>query len=306
MQKARFLSSPTIRIHVGAHKTATTYLQDTLALNRAASAAAGIAYWPREDFRMPMASAISADAERLNATPSLLKSLVRRHRADPADGLKRFFPEGYNVSISEENLLGRPKSAATGATYDKAAHNLEVLKRALPDGAVEILLCVRSYAAFISSLFAEAMRHGNHFELEEFKSKHLTSSGLWTRVVDSVRQAFPDAKIVVWRYEDFAKLEDDLLARMSGLAPDKLIKPEQSDILPSASSKAIRTFVQEGANLSRAQRQMRMLALQHQHPKTGAQAPFSLFDTTESARLCDEYAADIERIRASDRVELLA
>lgn len=306
MQKAQFLSSPTIRIHVGVHKTATTYLQDTLALNQAASAAAGTAYWTREQFRGSMSSAISADSHQRKAKPSLLKAILSRRSEDPAASLKRFVPDGYNLTISEENLLGGPRSAATGRAYYQAAQTLDVLKRALPDGEVEILLCVRSYAAFISSLFGEAMRHGNHFELNEYKAKHLTSLGLWPRVVDSIGQVFPGAKIVVWRYEDFAKLENDLLARMSGLAPDTIIKPARSDIWPSASSEAIRAFVTEGRELSSPQRRMRMLALQHEHPKTSSQSAFSLFDKNESAKLADEYAADLERVQASDHVEFLA
>jgi len=254
---------------------------------------------------MPMAWAISADAHQRNTKPSLLNPFAHRRSADPVDDLKRFFPEGCDVTISEENLLGRPNSAWSGKTYDKAVSNLDVLRRAIPHASVEIFLCVRSYAAFISSLFGEAMRHGNHFELNAFKSKHVTCAGLWPRIVDSVRQVFPDAKIVMWRYEGFAKLEDELLTRLSGLAPDTLIKPAQSNILPSASSDAVRAFAREGRELSRPQRQVRMYALQHQHPKTGSQDTFCLFDKSESTKLADEYAADLERIQAYDRIEFL-
>ena len=35
-----------IRLHLGVHKTATTYLQELFALNRGRIAMAGRAYWP--------------------------------------------------------------------------------------------------------------------------------------------------------------------------------------------------------------------------------------------------------------------
>lgn len=299
------MSSPVIRIHVGAHKTATTYIQDTLALNQAACAAAGTAYWPRHLFRNSAASAIRSDRKQREEKNSLVRRISARSSPDPARQLRQFFPQDFNITISEENLLGGPRDAATGRAYYRAGDNLQVLKRALPDHRLEVFIALRSYSGFISSLYGEALRHGNHFDPDGFKAKHTISEGLWPRVLQIVQETFPKAKVIVWRYEDFARLEDELLERLSGLSSCNLQKLQQQDILPSASAEAIRMYAREAESMPRVERRLHMLALSHTYPRTGPQSKFSLFDEAETQALSEQYGRDIERIERSGQVEFL-
>ncbi|MEL6541818.1 MAG: hypothetical protein AAFQ34_10485 [Pseudomonadota bacterium] len=299
------MSSPVIRIHVGAHKTATTYIQDTLALNQAASAAAGTATWTRAQFRPALAAAITAQREKQRTRTAYLKPSLGQRCEETVDALRGFFEVDRDVTISEENLLGYPKDSWSGTLYPRASETLDRLSPALEGHRVEIYLAVRSYPAFISSLYGEALQQGNHRPIESYKRMHRSADGLWPRVVETLQGAFPDSCITVWQYEDFARLEPEVLGRLSGLARDAIIKPAQTDILPSASAQAIEEYAQTAADMPRSQRQFHMLALRHKHPKSGPNAAFSLWNDAEAAALRDEYEADLARIKTVDAVEFL-
>ncbi|MEM7702005.1 MAG: hypothetical protein AAF251_08730 [Pseudomonadota bacterium] len=299
------MSSPVIRIHVGAHKTATTYIQDTLALNQAASAAAGTAIWTRGQFRPALAAAITAQRKKQRTSRALFKPYLRKRCKESVHALRAFFEADCDVTISEENLLGYPRDSFSGTIYPRAAQTLNLLRPALEGQRVEIYLALRSYPAFISSLYGEALQHGDHTPIEGFKRMHRSADGLWPRVVETLSGAFPGSPITVWRYEDFARIEPEILGRLSGLCTDAIIRPAQTDILPSASAEAIREYVQTASDMPKSKRQLHMLALRHRYPKSGPNAAFSLWDEAEAAALRDEYEADIERIKTADSVEFL-
>ena len=299
------MNTPVIRIHVGAHKTATTYIQDTLALNRIASAAAGTAYWPREQFRKALAKGLDTEKIRRKTRVPALSRALTQSRKDAVAGLSQFFATDYNVTISEENLLGEADNARSGKPYPFARDYLGLLKDALPDRPIEIYLAVRAYPDFISSLFGEALKHGHYLWPAHFRSIYSSAQGVWPEVIASIQDVFPQARLTVWRYEDFGRLEDELLSRLSGIAPDALIKPAQTDILPSASAGAILEHLEQAQDMNYTDRQMLMLALQHKHPRSGPDSKFSLWPGDEATKLLEEYKADLEQIKCSGDLEFL-
>ena len=298
------MTTPVIRIHVGAHKTATTYIQDALALNQAASANARTAFWPRDMFRPALSSLIQAEkARRLSRAPWLNLAISNRRKNAQAR-LQRFFDTDYDVTISDENLLGEAPDC-THELYPFAHEYLADLKAVLPDRPIEIYVALRSYPEFISSLFGEGLKHGHFLRTKRFRSTYGSCVGVWPTLLARIRETLPEARIIAWRYEDFATLENDLLSRLSGLEPEKLIKPAQSDILPSASALAITQFLEKGRDLGEIERQLLMLALQDKHPREKKTGKFTLWDDSEMAQLRAEYDEDIERIKASGHVDFL-
>lgn len=298
------MKTPKIRIHVGAHKTATTYIQDTLALNQAASAAAGTAFWTREQFRAKFSAAISAEKHRRESKKFHLFTHLRFPRNEHIERLSGFFDLDCDVTISEENLLGEAHDGFRGHTYPHAKLYLELLRDALPDRPVEILLCVRSYSSFFSSLYGESLKHGDFIKPARYQEMHSTAQNLWPELVRTLHKTWSDATVIVWCYEDFAKVEDDVLSRMSGLDKRMITKPSQKDIFPSASAEAILAFVKEAPSLSLRQRQIRMLALTARYPRSQTNK-FSLFNDSQKERLSDEYQADIETIKGCGYAHLL-
>ena len=280
------------------HKTATTYMQEVLAINQDASAAAGTAYWPRDRFRPNIAAATRQRKAHGRSRLARIGAHFASRRDDPIERMRWMTHIDYDITISEENLLGGTEDSFSGTLYPEAASNLELLKAALPQRPIEVLIALRSYGPFTSSLFGEALKHGALIPLEQARAIAPQLPGAFPRLLQTIRGVFPHARFTVWRYEDFARLEDDLLARLSGLEPDALQKPVEEDILPSASGEAIAAFIAEAANYGRVERQLRMRALRIEHPRTPGSTRFSLWTPEETASLAQVYARDIEEINS--------
>ena len=299
--------APVVRLHVGAHKTASTYIQETLLLNRAESAAAGVAYWPLHTVRRSLRAARReiANGEDAGWKAPWNKSTDALQKA--AERLNELLLDDYEVTISEENILGNPDDCYHSPFYRRASQTLELLKEPLKNRPVEVLLAVRSYPAFLASLYAEALRHGMFTTPEKMMQANQTCEGQWLHVIDTIRSALPHAKIIVWRYEDFAKVENDVLSRLSGLPARDMKKPSQSDILPSASPEAIEQMIQMARSLKPPQRVFKMLALKAEHPRERSNGGrFMPFSDDARARLRAEYEADLKIIEARDDVTLLS
>lgn len=300
------MSQRTIRIHLGAHKTASTYLQETLALNIDASAAAGLVYYPRADFRPMAAELISRRKARQRSRLARIKARLFASNADVIAQLKEQLAIPYDVTVSEENLLGEAQDCFAGALYPHAATYLRDLAAALPDRPVEIYLAVRSYPNFLSSLYAEGLKNGMILKPEKAKRMQSCIEGAWPRLVATLRSVFPTAKIIVWRYEEFARLQDDLFARLSAVDRASLKKPSEANILPSPSAQIIEAYLKEAPAMSRPDRRIHMRALRARFASADQSTRFTLWTPQEAAALEALYARDIEDLGRRDDVDLLA
>lgn len=156
-----------IRFHIGAHKTATTHLQLTLARCRLAP---GTRYVP---------------LKRLRRT---LISPVRKGR--PRLPWHRWY--GGTWLFSDENVLGTTEQALM--LYPDPAHAL----RYFLDSGLSIFLCVRRYDSFLASAYGERLwRHPFRPFVPEMPSRR------WPDVVRDLQQTLPGAPVFVWCYEDY-------------------------------------------------------------------------------------------------------
>ncbi|MEM6586701.1 MAG: hypothetical protein AAF692_13195 [Pseudomonadota bacterium] len=300
------MSDRVIRLHVGAHKTATTYIQDTLACNRDASAGAGVAYWPRETVRPLVNAMIRQRKEAPRSTLARAKAYFSPSENDPVARLRDLFSGRFDVTISDENLLGEAKDSFEEALYLNARAQLITLKAALPETRLEILVALRSYDAFLSSLYAETLRNGAMIRPEDAKSAQARVAGEWPRLIAEIRDTFPNARLVVWRYEDFGHLENDILARLSGLDGASLNKRDSAQATLNPSIKAIETYVRDAPQMNWVDRMVHMRALIARHPQTDPSSRFTLWTAEEAATLSQRYAQDVETIKSRDDVEFLA
>ena len=93
-----------IRLHIGAHKTATTHFQDIMELNQAFFAERGVTYVPRKAFRRSIAGALSRRNWRVWVGGGVLGRQIEWQLAPHIE-------DGTRVVISDENILGRPADA---------------------------------------------------------------------------------------------------------------------------------------------------------------------------------------------------
>jgi hypothetical protein len=156
-----------IRFHIGAHKTATTHLQMTLA---GCAFRSGMRYVPLNRLRMTLTSPVRKN--RLH---------LPWHRW--YDGTWLF---------SDENILG---TTANGLhMYPDPAHALRYFR----DCELRVFLCVRSYDTFLASAYGERLwRHPCQPFPGELPARR------WTDMVADLQHGLPGIPIYIWRYEDY-------------------------------------------------------------------------------------------------------
>jgi len=190
-----------IHIHLGAHKTASTFIQNWLARNLPFLKNNNIAYVPLESLRRSFSPAFWELAEAAN--PSQITP----------DGLREIlFAEaeacGFDLNttklfvLSEENILGSLSSLSiNGILYPRLADRLQVLAKIFEGYEIQVFFSVRSYVEFYPSAYAETLRDGFIKTLEKFLEDLALSDNSWLQIIDIIESVFGPAKI--WRYENF-------------------------------------------------------------------------------------------------------
>ena len=184
-----------LHVHLGVHKTATTYLQGLLTRNGESLNKAGVGTMPLSQFRSFF-------------TRNFMKFQAEEFRIE--DQVERFFEHGVPSNIkglilSDENLIGICNGLiGNGKPYQSSNKRLNHLRELLAGHRVTMHMSIRSYANFTSSAFCEAMRHTEHWvPFESFREKFDIESLRWPAMIERFAAALDPAEIKLWRFEDF-------------------------------------------------------------------------------------------------------
>lgn len=180
-------SRPVIVLLVGAHKTATSYIQSRLLNSLDALNSAGISHVPMEQFRKRITNQLSHSG----FSPAQLTRLLEEHA-------------GYNrIILSDENLLGVWPDA--NRLYPRARQRLESLLPAFDGYMVEVFVTVRSYPEYLVSRYTEHLRNHGFIRFEKFYKGIDFDTLTWLDLSEDIRAAgFKTLRI--W---DYSNLFDD-------------------------------------------------------------------------------------------------
>ena len=302
------ISPPLLRFHIGAHKTATTYIQELLQTNLDLIQANATVYWPLAETR----AVISHELASLRASKfERLKALLLGEKGKAWDSATQSFEQllshDHTTLLSEENILGGTSSVLNGRFYPEAAKNFKTLTSDISDRPMEIWLAIRSYPEFISSAYAESLRQGYFAPTETVVKKFAGFEMGWRNLILSLSEVRPDAKFVVWRFENFRALEDVLISRLVDLEYSKLQSIGRGLVRPSASTAAIQAMISQGPNHRWFQRKEIMRDLEKQYPenKNIPSEKFSLFNHEDTLWLKDAYERDCQAIEQLDMVDFV-
>lgn len=246
-----------IRFHIGAHKTATTHLQLTLA---GCSFAPGTRYVPLKRLRLT------------------LVSLVRRGR--PRLPWHRWYSGTW--LFSDENILGT--TANSLLMYPDPARHLGYFR----DCELSIFLCVRSYDTFLASAYGERLwRH----PYQPFPAE--PPARRWTDVVADLQRGLPGVPIHCWRYEDYRDHAQEIARYYAGGAITGFGPPLREDPKSGFSAQAVEAL----ARFSRRRpRKSEVLAIRDRFP-IGPDSPrFDPWTEAARTRLREQYATDLETL----------
>lgn len=284
------------RIHLGAHKTATTHLQDTLTAIRPRLVACGVDPIPLEGLRG--AGVAHALNERRIATrlPVLRGVIARRLLAELVDPL-RAGPE--TVVLSEEKLLGAPRKVFSEPCYPMIEHIVPTLATLGGRAEVTLFLSIRSFHAQLASTYAQELRVLPPPEggFEAIRARAVARPPSWFDLARRIRRAAPGTPLRIWRQEDYRSHRSEILSALVGCDVGALPELADPQRTKSPSLEAIREAEALPRLLSPDARRRRVDAI---FAAAGTGTRFEPFSKAEVALFEARYADDLARMRALD------
>ncbi|MGM0583461.1 MAG: hypothetical protein ACQEUZ_02255 [Pseudomonadota bacterium] len=274
------------RIHVGAHKTATTHFQDALAARREALRALGVDFLPRDAVRgaRPLPSAASRRF-RLEWPP----------RRDPGRTLARLRSGPDRIALSEENILGVSGDLLSWPFYPRLARRLRPFD-SLADGAeLTLFLSVRGFEGLLPSAYAQALRtRPVPGGFGPIAAAALDSPPSWLELVRRIAAAAPRARLRVWRFEDYLTREQEILSRFCGVAAPPADRLPPPDFTRTPSARAVARIEALSPLLPRA---LHKIAARRIIASDGSDEKFSPFSPSQRSLLREACEEDLARLQ---------
>lgn len=282
-----------LHVHVGVHKTATTYLQGLVAKNVHRLNEAGV-------------GAMGLTPFRAFFTRNLMKFPAAEFRID--DHLDKFFPHGVpsrvrGMILSDENLIGICNGLiGNGVAYSGAGRRLAHLRELLGGHRLTMHMSIRSYAPFTSSAYCEAMRHTDHFvRFDSFREKLDLQALRWPAMIERFADALQPAEIRLWRFEDFRGNADAIFRDLAfGVEPGEEDQGSKAE-RPSFSEPAVTVLETLSARLGAKKAAELVDEITEKLPKGSGKGEYPAFDPwdeADHARMTELYDEDCAAIPA--------
>lgn len=283
-----------ICLHIGAHKTATTYVQSRLFEKRHLLEPRGVSIVSAAQYRR-------AVADRMDLVDWLGRGgLAIAHRAiaqgfakmiDASPGLERLI-------MSDENLAG-PLASVTSPSglYPSVDRRVGAALSALKGHDVTVFLAIRAYPGFFDSVYAYRTGQQKAADPEVFRGRVLALRRGWREVVgDICREAGPD-RTVVWTYEDFQRRPDAVAEALTGVAGLDLLSAADRPRLPSVTRRGMAVLDAAAPFLS-ADEYVRFARAVARFRFEQPDGKFELLEPASADRLRARYAEDVDAIAA--------
>ena len=214
------------RIHIGAHKTATTHVQEVLALLRPELVAQGVDFIPNRQLR---AGGVAVALTRRHAAariPLLRGRMVRRALAARLDPLRA---GPATLVLSEEKLLGGSQHVFSDPIYPGLERTVGLLATLASRAEVTLFLSIRSFDTQLPSAYVQELKFmapiGGGFD--GIRHRVLARPPSWFDMVRRIRAAAPGIPLRVWRQEDYRDNPRAILSALCGVEVGPL--PEIED-----------------------------------------------------------------------------
>lgn len=289
------------RVHLGAHKTASSHIQEVLLLLRDSQLRQGVDILPHRPLRdSGFASALVARRTQFVARlplPPLHGLEARRIVNRYVEPLRRG-PD--TVILSEEKLLGDTRHIFAEPPYPAIEKVVPLLASLGRKADLTLFFTIRAFDRHLPSAYAQELRFRppEPGGFEAIRKRVIARPPSWYDMVRRIRACAPGIPLRVWRYEDY---RDNVRAILSLLCDNDVGPiPVVEDPFWTASPgiDAIREAEQLTTDLTPAERRVRVLDIwKNADPASPRFLPFS---ADEVALLRAAYERDMERIHALD------
>lgn len=306
------MSRPALVLHGGFHKTATSHIQSMLARNSKMLERNGVGYLHHRDMRKRLTVPVQCNvynAIGMDWDPKISDTELAAMTGTFFDELMGLGAD--RLILSDENMAGHcGHCVKRGVLYRWRRKLIEVFAAQFPYPVTEVYLGVRNYADFFASAYVEYLRsvQGRWFVDEPVMRRQvLENMPSWHNILKSIVTFFPEARVTVWKYEDFRQLDREILGRLCGPGVDvsKLKEPKDKNKRPTASGRAVAELLQlihrEGAEYALNER----VRLQEAYPRGKEYGSYDPWTEQERRHLTRIYENDIAQIGADPAIHLL-
>ncbi|HEX8233198.1 MAG TPA: hypothetical protein VF559_07635 [Caulobacteraceae bacterium] len=224
-------------LHLGAHKTATTFIQRTLVHNRPYLRAQGwkVIYLQKDRPEVYAEVKRVRRSEDESEPANLFLQMLNKVRDGKANHL-----------LTSETILGKMSVRGAGKIYPSHRHMIRLLKRGLGDTDVSVGFAVRNPGGYLESSYNWLVYNGATFDFAEYIERVDVDQLSWVPVVEHLIEAFGAEKVSLWTYEDFKAAPVEHIKKMietAGAEASQLKIPSTApvnvsyapDVLPLAS-----------------------------------------------------------------------
>jgi hypothetical protein len=286
------------RVHVGAHKTATTHFQALLA---------DAAPLVRENGgAVLLADALRAQARAVrDDTPGLrgLRYRLRTRLQAPAR-LRASAGACSFVVASEEALIGSVPQVLHSDFYPDL-RGIDLVRRAARGARLELFVSIRSYDTLLSSTLFEMLKvfPDAKERWEAGMDRVLARCTGWPGLMARLERRVPDARLGFWCQESYTSDPAAVLRQFTGCdLPDLPPVPPPARTRAPALS-ALEEIATLDPGLQNAERAARVRAIYERHPagpEDGSPASV-LLAPADRARLAQRYVDDLAVLRGRYR-----
>ncbi|MCK8078693.1 hypothetical protein MSG34_21230 [Vibrio sp. 1CM2L] len=177
-----------VHLHLGVHKTATTYLQGQL--SSALSLKTNVQYLDLDRFR------------------------ELRHEVGFCQ-LLNIYSRNRPLIISDENLIGHCNTPMTGEIYGNAKHYLESYIRDLNANRLIVYISIRNMADFIASSYCEYLKHNDFICFDSYSHKIVIENESWFNVLCPMIVSNNNVTFKIFNFDNFALNKMDLISDIS-------------------------------------------------------------------------------------------
>lgn len=230
------------RVHIGAHKTATTHLQYTLE-----AAAPDIRALDGNFLSYPVVRKIVKPLHRgrrghmAQAFPALSPLLLRPEKKKLLEDLRLAQPVSGSIILSDENLLGTIESCIWAGRLYPNLSRIDMISLLSTIAPLTLFISIRSLDGYIPGAYATALKYTplSRCDLNRFTSNLRSQSRHWTTLVSRVQNIVPRARIYVWNYDEYQAGSQHFMQTLLGLPIEEFPRIDPPDITRTPSERAI-------------------------------------------------------------------
>jgi hypothetical protein len=295
------MKKPKVILHIGTHKSGTTFFQDVLQANQDDLRQNGIFYLSRKELRHRR---VLKDIRKTYRSASAFWTYYLKYFSR-LNVLKRQMNSHDVILLSDENMLGLSRDLLRPALYPGMRKNLRAVRNFFAGYDVEIWISIRDYSELIPSAYAQVLRGARQLEpvryyCERFEDEATRPS--WLNLIRDVHDMFPNSRCKVWTLAAISQDFPQLMRSLFKLDLPVLEAPTSNRTIRPSTEVITKSLEIANSDLDRTEKRRLVEQIFENDPRKDK---FDFSDQKVLARMRDCFDRDIQSITDLDYVTFL-